>query len=60
MSKSSSAANKSAEYVESVRNLNRMLRQMRNGQWMEASNEPVPVKILGKPSLEPNRSAKAK
>ena len=33
-----------------VKTINRMLREMRTGQWVEASNEPVPVKILGKPS----------
>ena len=51
MSKASTAADKtghSSDYTRSVKTLNRMLREMRTGQWVEASNEPVPVKIMGR------------
>jgi hypothetical protein len=59
MSKSNAAADKtgrSPDYIRSVKTINRMLREMRTGQWVEASNEPVPVKILGKPSPVSERS----
>ena len=55
MSKSNSTAGKaghSPDYVKSVKTINRMLREMRTGQWLEASNEPVPVKIMGRPTPE--------
>lgn len=55
MSKSNSAAGKighSPDYIRSVKTINRMLREMRTGQWLEASNEPIPVKIMGRPSAE--------
>lgn len=55
MSKSNRAADtagRSPDYVRSVKTINRMLREMRTGQWLEASNEPVPVKIMGRAKLE--------
>ncbi len=57
MSKSNTAAGKighSPDYIRSVKTINRMLREMRTGQWVEAPNEPVPVKILGKPAPIPS------
>lgn len=59
MSKSNAATDKSGrspDYIRSVKTINRMLREMRTGQWIEASNEPVPVKILGKQPSPVNRS----
>jgi len=55
MSKSNSAAGttgRSSDYVRSVKTINRMLREMRTGQWLEASNEPIPVKIMGRSAPE--------
>jgi hypothetical protein len=55
MSKSNRAADttgRSSDYVRSVKTINRMLREMRTGQWLEASNEPIPVKIMGRPAPE--------
>lgn len=55
MSKTNSTvgtAGHSPDYVRSVKTINRMLREMRTGQWLEASNEPVPVKIMGRPAPE--------
>ncbi len=61
MSKSNSAADttgRSPDYIRSVKTINRVLREMRTGQWSEASNEPVPVKIMGRPKPAPGPSSK--